>query len=69
MPETRFTEFPAFSFDPKVRISGSASEIFFLTYNIKDYSISFVVSFIYDILRRITTFYEHQSVFIVVAHK
>ena len=37
MPETRFTEFPALSFDPRVRISGSASETFFLTYNIKDY--------------------------------
>ena len=40
MPETRFTEFPALSADPRVRISRSASEtdvlIIFLTYDIKN---------------------------------
>ena len=59
MPETRFTSFPATSFpalsiDSKVGISRSASGcrylIIFLTYDIKNYYLSFVISFIFDIL-------------------
>ena len=49
MPETRFTEFPALSVDPRVWISRSASETdvwLLFTYDIKN-------SFIFDILRRI----------------
>ena len=73
MPETRFTEFPALSVDPRVGISQSASEtdacIFFLPMTIKLFKVSFGISFIYDILRHITTFYECHSVFFVVAHK
>ena len=34
---------------------GNRSLINFLTYDIKNYSISFVISFIYDILRQMTT--------------
>ena len=44
MPETRF---PAFSIDPRVGISRSASESF--TYGIKNYYVLFGISFIYDI--------------------
>ena len=43
MPQTRFTEFPALSVDPKVGISRSASEtdvgFIFLTYDIKNLNI------------------------------
>ena len=60
MLETRFTEFPTLSVDPKVGISRSASEtnvwLYFLPMTLK-FSKSFI-SFIYDILCRITTFYE-----------
>ena len=41
---------------------------YFFTYDIKYYSVSFVISFIFDILRHIKTIYEHHSVFFVVAH-
>ena len=73
--ETRFIGFPALSVDPRVGISLSASEsndrclIIFLTYGIKNYEISFVISFICDILCRIATFYERQSVFFMEAQK
>ena len=60
MPETRYTEFLALPVDPRAWISLSASEtnvcLFFLTYDIKNYKLSFVMSFIFYILRRITTF-------------
>ena len=45
MPETRFTDFLALSVNPRVGISWSASE-------------SDVISFMFDLLRRITTFSE-----------
>ena len=49
-------------------------DYFFLTYDIKifptndieNYKVSCVISFVYDILRRITTFFERHSVFFVV---
>ena len=71
MPATRFTEFPAISVDPRVGISRSASQvcirdrclIIFLTYDNENYLLSFVMSFIFDILRLITTFSERHSVF------
>ena len=73
MPETRFTNFTAFSVDPRVGRDfsvyiGYRCLIIFLTYDVKDYKISFIISFIYDILRRKTAFYECDSVFFVVAH-
>ena len=60
MPETRFTEFPALSVDPRgwdfsVSI-GDRCLIIFLTYDIKKYYLSFVISFDFDILHLITTF-------------
>ena len=68
MPETRFTEFPALSFDPRVGISRSASEtdvwLAFLPMTLKIYYSSFVIFFhFFDILRRITTFSERHSFF------
>ena len=69
MPETRFTEFPALSVDPRVGILGlHRRPIFnyFLTFDIYNYYLSVVISFIFDILRRIKTFSEHYSVFFVV---
>ena len=39
---------------------------YFLNYDVKSYHLSVVVSFIFDILRRITTFTECISVFSVV---
>ena len=60
MPETRFTEFPAFSVDPRVGVAPSASDIdvwlFFLPMTLK-------ISFIYDILRRLTTLTNDIRVF------
>ena len=54
MPETRFTEFPALSVDPRVEISRSTSETdvceFFLPMTLT------VISFIFDILCGITSF-------------
>ena len=62
MPETRFTEFSALSVDPRVGIFsvciGDRCFLFFLTYDIKNYYLSFVVSFRFDILRHITIFSE-----------
>ena len=75
LSDAKKSKFPALSIDPWVRISLYASyAIFFiiflfLTYDIKDYYISFVISFIYDILWRITAFYERRPVFFVVEHK
>ena len=44
-------------------------EIFFyLTYDNKSYYLSVVISFIFDILRRITTFSERNSTFFEVGH-
>ena len=66
MPETRFTELPALSIDPRVGIYWSALEtglIIFLTYEIQNCHLVSVISFIFDILRRITTFSERHSVF------
>ena len=48
---------------------GDRCLIIFLTYGIKDYYIPFVISFVFDILRIITTFYERHSVFFVVTRK
>ena len=51
MPKTRFTEFPALSIDQRVGISWSASEtdlIIFLTYDIKNYYLSFINSFFFS---------------------
>ena len=44
---------------------------YFLTYmyDIKNYYLLFIISFIFDILRRITTFSERHSVFFVVVQK
>ena len=41
---------------------------YFLTCDIINYYIAFVISFIFDILRCLTTFSESHSVFYVVAH-
>ena len=71
MPETRFTEFPALSVDPRVGISRSASEtdvLLYFTYDINNH-LSFVISFIFDILRRITSFSERHSTFFMVVQK
>ena len=72
LPETRFTEFTALSVDLRVGIfqAASVTDDIFLTYDIKiiKYHLSFLL-FIYDILRRITTFYQRRSVFFVMAHK
>ena len=43
-------------------------DYFFLSYDIKNYKMSFVYAFTHEILRRITTFYERQSVFFVIAY-
>ena len=58
MPETRCTEFPALSIDPRVGISRDRCLIIFLTCDIKHYYLSFVISFTLCILRRITTFFR-----------
>ena len=73
MPETRFTEFPALSVDPRVEISRSASEtgvrLFFLPMTLKFaiYHSQFLLFF--DILRRTTTIPERHSTFFMVEHK
>ena len=58
MPETSFTEFPTLSVDQKVGISQPALEtdvlLFFLP--MKNYYLSYVISFIFDILCRIMTY-------------
>ena len=72
MPETRFAEFPALSVDPRVGFLvciGDRCLIIFFTYDIKNYYLSFVSSFIFDILRRITTFSERHSVYFVEVQK
>ena len=71
MPETRFTEFLALSVDPRVGISRPASEtdVLFLPMALKNYLLSFVISFIFDLLHHLTTFSERQSVFFMVANK
>ena len=56
MLEKRFTEFLALSIDPRIGISWSASETdvwLINTYDIKNYYLLFVISFIFDILCRI----------------
>ena len=64
MPETRFTKIPALSVDPGLRFFGFADiSLFFLTHDIKSYYLSFVISFIFDILRRTTGFSERHSDF------
>ena len=73
MLETRFTEFPALSVDQRVGISQSVTGdrclIMFLIYDIKNYYMSLVTSFIFDILRRTTTFSDRHSAFFVVMQK
>ena len=62
MPVMRFTKFLALSVDQRARIPQSALEtdvwLFFLNITRQ--------SFIYDILLRITLFYERHSLFFVV---
>ena len=73
MLEMRFTEFPALSVDPRAGISRSAPEtdvwLFSLPMTLKKYYVLLVISYIFDILRRITTFPERHSVFFVVVQK
>ena len=77
MPEMRFTEIPTVSLDPRVKISPSASEsgvwLFFLPMSFKiiiyhSHVFFFFLFFVFffDTLRRITTFSERHSVFLVV---
>ena len=58
---------------PRVGISWSASEtddsLFFLTFDIKNYHSTYFISFIFDILRRKTTFTKHRWAFFVVVQK
>ena len=57
-PETKFTEFPALSVDLRFGISRlhrRPMTDYFSYYDIKSYYFSFVISFIFDNLRRITT--------------
>ena len=72
MPKTRFTGFPALSIDGRIGISRSASQIdvclLFLPITLKFFEIVYHF-FHYDILCRITTFYECHSVFFVVGNK
>ena len=72
MPETRVTEFPALYVDPRVGISRSTSEtdvwLFSYLCHYNCYLLS-AISFIFDILRRITGFIERHSVFFVVVQK
>ena len=72
MPGTRFTEFFALSVDPRVGIFRSASEtnvcLFFLPMTVK-IIICRSYFFLFDILRRITIFYERHSAFSVVVQK
>ena len=71
MLETRFIECPALSVDPRVRIfrSGSETDVSYVSHLLhKQFIKSFVISFVYANLRRITTFYECHSVFFVVAN-
>ena len=67
MLETSFSEFPALLVDPRVGIRPMFD--YFLIYDIKNYILAFVNSFIFDILRRTTTFFECHSVFLVVVQK
>ena len=72
MPGTRFTEFPALFVDPRVEISHSAWRPlfdYFLTFVIKNYYLLSVFSFIFDILRCITTFSERHLVCFAVVQK
>ena len=64
--KTKFTECSALSVDQRVGISRSASETD-VSYALK--IIKCLSSFIFGILRRITTFYERLSAFFVVADK
>ena len=73
MLETRFTELSALSVDLRVGISRmfsriSACLIIFLTYGIITYDLSFIISYIFDILRRVTTFSEFHSVLFLVTN-
>ena len=75
MPETRFTEFPALSVDPRVGISWSASEtdilLFFLPITLKiiKFHSSVLLVLLLEILLCITTFNALHSVFFMVANK
>ena len=72
MPETRFTEFPAFSVDPKVEISWSASEtdVQFLFLPMTSKIVIYYLSFLsFSTLRRTTSFSEHRLVIFVVVQK
>ena len=75
IPETRFTEFPVLSVDPRVEISRSASEtddcLFFLPMTLKMmiHHSTFLLFLTVGPIRRITTFPERHSVFFVVPHK
>ena len=60
MPETRFTEFPALPVVlglGRLFCIGDRCLINFLNYDIKNYYLSFLISFLFEILRRIATFY------------
>ena len=69
MQETRSAEFPALSVDPRFRIFsaciGDRDLIIFLTYDMKNYYLSFVIPLLFNILRRITTIF---ACHFVVAH-
>ena len=67
MPETRLTELSALSIDPRVGIYWSAwrpkfNYFSYLKYEIQNCHIVSAIAFIFDILRRITTFSERHSV-------
>ena len=73
MPETRFTEFPELSVDPRFGSSRSASVtdvcLVFLPFTLKDIIHHSAFHFTFDILCRLTTFSERHLVFFVVPHK
>ena len=66
MPEMRFTEFPAFSVDPRVGISRSASEMDDLLFFLPIIG-SFHKSFVYYFLKRYMTANSerHSKVFVM----
>ena len=65
MLEMRFTKFPALTIDLMV-YNEDQCLIIFVTYHIKNCFLLSVISFIFDILRHITTFSNSHSVFFVV---
>ena len=68
MPKMRCISLPALSVYPRVGISLHRRPMFdyVFTYDIKDNYLSFVISFIFDILSRITTFSDGHSVLFFV---